>query len=118
MSGFSFHLISDAFQHLFQQLHQKLEHPIVSDQVRGQLILLREDMERVLEKMEETLVLLDMDGTWELSEEDWKRLKQQHQVMELYKSILPIVLLSDNIKAISTEEHGERSEKVSSSPEA
>jgi len=118
MSGFSFHLISDAFQHLFQQLHQKLEHPITSDQARGQLILLREDMERVLEKMEETLVLLDMDGTWELSEEDWKRLKQQHQVMELYKSILPIVLLSNNIKVISAEEHGERSEKISPSSEA
>ena len=75
-------------------------------------------MERVLEKMEETLVLLDMDGTWELSEEDWKRLKQQHKVMELYKSILPIVLLSNNIKVISAEEHGERSEKISPSSEA
>lgn len=117
MSGLSFHLIAEAFQQSFHELHKKLNYPVTSDHVKGRLHLLREDMERLLEKMEETLAILDIDGTWELSEEDWNRLKQQHQTMELYKSILPIVLLANNIKAISTEEnHG--SEKITSSSEA
>lgn len=100
----SFHLIAEAFQHLFQQLHQKLETPPVSPHLIGRLLLLREDMEQLLQKTEETLALLDQDGTWELSEEEWNRLKQQHQTMELYKSVLPIVLFSNNIKVPGIEE--------------
>lgn len=76
------------FQKLIDKVNRQQRTPTHTD-VFVRVFMFYEQMEKTLNTLESTIAALDLAGEWELSQEDWNRIRTEQETNDLFKTFLP-----------------------------